>query len=1020
MPHYRHILWGFLFLLYLAAPSRASTPSFHHYGSQDGLINPNIFSIAQDSLGYLWLGTDKGMSRFDGSKFLNFNSDSLIRQRTVTNFLQYKGNFYAGAYKGQIAKVIYESSDRIRLEPLTRDLHFEISLVGKDSLLYSGGGNKHNLWSISLKTGQQKRLLTARSREKTLSLNRLYQRKNKDILLSSNKGLYKWDSNQLIPYYEQYLKDTKTIALHENEAGGLWVGSFGHLYYINPDGELHTYTENLPPDQYIHQILEDEQSNLWLSIVGLGLCKYYPESRRLEHTGKQLGIDNMTIHTFYKDHEKNIWIGTESNGIYCIYNSPFTHYTIKDELASNQITSLAYTKDNHLFIGTTYGLSVLDNYQIKQLAIPDQNDFYYIRKIHYFSDNKLYISAQNLEPLEEISHEYKTIPLVYSNLFYDFAIQANNKYVVMGIPLREKDLAVTRKSKRLKKFLQNGIHYLIYPDAPARSIHQLNDSLYLIGMDKGIRKQLLYPLTDPPETYLSNWPYHLPPLEKFVAESLGDQDVADILNSRINAIAPSTQQQRVWIATDKGLAYFENERWHTFSKNKQLPNNCNAVLEDTDGRVWIGTEEGLFCVVAERLYHWDVNKGMISNNINSLAYNEASAELAIGTVSGLSILNLKKTELINVEAPPPFFHLKNIQTPDSNYHVLPQSSISLPYTNAHIKVQFLALHYINPKEVSYQYQLFESGFTRQDTTSIWQDINSHELALSSLEPAAYTLKIRAKTPTSLWSNPKIIRFHIPRPFWQNPLFILLVAIASILLVALLAYLIIVRIRQRELEKRKTVAHISELKQQALSAMMNPHFIFNSLNSIQHYINKYEREAANDYLVKFARLIRSNMRLSEKTFITLAKELDHLRLYMELEKMRFGENLFTIVEVAPSIDLQKIQIPAMTLQPYVENAIWHGLVDKNKEGKVKIVIIPSNKTNFLEIQIEDNGIGIEKSKEMKFQESKHISQGMRITKERLQHLYLGENLEAGQVSIQELKDDNKQILGTRVTLLLPIF
>ncbi len=979
-------------LLLLPLCTFATTPAYYHYTTKNGLIHPNVFSIVQDSLGYLWFGTDNGMSRFDGNEFLNFNSDSLIRQKTITNFIQYKGQFYVGAYKGELSKIKHDSENNIYFEPLTSKYSFEITILGKDSLFYTGGGNKSGLFSISIKTGKVKRLFTNFLADNNIKINRLFKLQNQRIIAGTNKGFYTLEGDTILPYLGNYFADQQIAGIYQNKMGGLWIGGIGKLHYIDPSGQKTTYTQNIPPDKHIHQVLEDEQANIWLSIIGKGLCKYDPTTQQLEHIGKQIGIDKMTIHTLYLDHEKNVWVGTESDGVYCIYNSPFTHFTIKDQLPTNQITSLEYTATGELFIGTSNGLSVYKNQALEILKISEKNSVDYIRKVKAHPEKGIYVSTQNMEPLEQITKQYKDIPITFSDLGYDFCFEANDKFTIAGYHSFSTKFEESPRKKRYKK---QGIQYLAYLHLHLTSIEKLNDSLYLVGTKQGIRQLINKQLTTA------------------VSSSFADKKVEAILKSTVNDIYKGSNK-RIWIATNNGLAYYQNHKWHSFSYNHHIPQICHVIVEDAQQNLWIGTEDGLFCFNKEQLFNWSINNGLMSNDISALAYNASKNQLAVGTINGLSLLNLDKTELSIPQNPSTiYFHIKSIEVADTHYFTLPESKIELPYTNPKIKVQFAALHFTNPKDVRYQYQL-------NDDINQWQDINSNELSLSSLAPDDYTLKIRAKSPTSNWSAPKAISFNIPRPYWQNPFFILLAAIAIILLVIFLAYIIIQRIRKRELEKRKTVAHISELKQQALSAMMNPHFIFNSLNSIQHYINKYDKEDANDYLVRFARLIRSNMNLAEKTFIPLSEELKHLELYVSLEKMRFGTNLNYQIIIDPSIDPMKVQLPAMILQPYVENAIWHGLTDKTKEGKVLLKIGKAAKKDFLEIQIEDNGIGIEKSKELKGEKNKHVSQGMRITKDRIQHLYLAENKEAGQVNIQEMKDEQLNILGTSVSILLPIF
>lgn len=153
--------------------------------------------------------------------------------------------------------------------------------------------------------------------------------------------------------------------------------------------------------------------------------------------------------------------------------------------------------------------------------------------------------------------------------------------------------------------------------------------------------------------------------------------------------------------------------------------------------------------------------------------------------------------------------------------------------------------------------------------------------------------------------------------------------------------------------------ITKLEQLAQKAMMNPHFIFNVINSIQHYINEGDKDLANFYLADFAKLIRLCSRFSGKRLISLLEELEYLNIYLNFEKLRFGDKLTYNIEVDEEIIKEKTQIAVMLIQPFLENAIWHGILPTGKKGILKLIINKSTE-GFLRIEIVDDGIGIDKS------------------------------------------------------------
>jgi LytS/YehU family sensor histidine kinase len=209
----------------------------------------------------------------------------------------------------------------------------------------------------------------------------------------------------------------------------------------------------------------------------------------------------------------------------------------------------------------------------------------------------------------------------------------------------------------------------------------------------------------------------------------------------------------------------------------------------------------------------------------------------------------------------------------------------------------------------------------------------------------------------------------------------------------------------------------QLEQQALNANMNRHFIFNALNSIQYYINRQDRQAANRYLTSFAKLIRRNLDASQTDTTTLAEELERLELYLVLEHMRFKDKFRYEVKVDPSVDLQAIRIPAMMLQPYVENSIWHGILPTDRPGVVRILVEASAPGRVV-VEVVDDGIGVEHSRTRRSGEGDHISRGIEITKGRADVL---RRLDLTDIRIEgpeQLHGPQGEVLGTRVRIDLP--
>ncbi|WP_066756174.1 sensor histidine kinase [Crocinitomix algicola] len=315
--------------------------------------------------------------------------------------------------------------------------------------------------------------------------------------------------------------------------------------------------------------------------------------------------------------------------------------------------------------------------------------------------------------------------------------------------------------------------------------------------------------------------------------------------------------------------------------------------------------------------------------------------------------------------------------------------------------------------VSIQYML-EGFLNRWNTLGVKQ----HKIEFLSLSPGDYSLKIRAKNGTSL-STPLIYRFTIRAPFWQRWWFYLSIIVISIGVVSWLFYSKLKQERIRttqeiKLERSNRIATSAQLK--AIRAQMNPHFIFNAINSIQHLVLENEKIKSYDYLESFSSLVRMMLDFSEREFILLEEEVDFLKLYLELESLRFNENFNYTLSVEDS--LMTKTVPSLIVQPFIENAIKHGVLHKDGEKMIAVRFAKYDKDRIL-CEIEDNGVGREKVKEiMERRGSRHSSFATNAIKNRLKMLNEHIGID-GEFKIIDLYDEKGKAKGTCVKVLLPI-
>ena len=250
-----------------------------------------------------------------------------------------------------------------------------------------------------------------------------------------------------------------------------------------------------------------------------------------------------------------------------------------------------------------------------------------------------------------------------------------------------------------------------------------------------------------------------------------------------------------------------------------------------------------------------------------------------------------------------------------------------------------------------------------------------------------------------------------RVYFYN-LFIILLTVAGWVLIYFLVHYV-KSVRKEEQLKLQYKLQMTELEAKALRAQMNPHFVFNSMNSIKSLINKNENETAANYLTTFSKLIRTLFQNSDKREVSLYEELETCKLYTELEKMRFGNKVDFVFDIDETIDIKDIKVPALIIQPIIENAIWHGLATKESGGKV--VISVNEKNGAVECSIDDNGIGRVLSKNYKHEyESTHQSKGISLTQSRLElDKLLNEREDA--IYIVDKEDEDGKPEGTKVII-----
>ena len=345
----------------------------------------------------------------------------------------------------------------------------------------------------------------------------------------------------------------------------------------------------------------------------------------------------------------------------------------------------------------------------------------------------------------------------------------------------------------------------------------------------------------------------------------------------------------------------------------------------------------------------------------------------------------------------------------SKWYGLPENLV-LAYNNNYLTFQFVGITLQSPKQVKYKFKL--EGLDKG-----WSALTSRsEATYGNLPHGKYTFKVKAMNSDGYWSDEFKYPFRIRPPWWHTwwayALFALLI---TGLIYALFRYRLNKVRMQHEIVLQQKKA--SELEMQALRAQMNPHFIFNSLNSIHLFILENNKRQASEYLSKFSRLIRLILQNSQEAFIPLERELEALELYLELESLRFDEKFEYKISVAEEVDTAVLKVPPLIIQPYAENAIWHGLMHKREKGHLAVEL--NVEDEILYCKITDDGIGRKQAGELKSKSaSLNKSMGMRITASRIAMLHQ-KNMNEVSISINDLVLANGDPGGTEVIIKIPL-
>ncbi|MBP9152087.1 MAG: histidine kinase, partial [Flavobacteriales bacterium] len=436
-------------------------------------------------------------------------------------------------------------------------------------------------------------------------------------------------------------------------------------------------------------------------------------------------------------------------------------------------------------------------------------------------------------------------------------------------------------------------------------------------------------------------------------------------NASVRSMAASETELFVLLSNALLIHDLKSENWERIGQSEGLPSTDLKDVAIDKERVWIATFNGLYSIPLQR------NERKI----------EPKVQLRMFRVNGQST---------PLKFPLKFSH-------DENDIEVVLRGIS---TKSRGHIQF-----------AYKLHGLMDDYELNDNGSV--------LHFRSLAPGNYELDVYALDVNGTPSDAHLkLKFSIKSPWYQTWPFIIL---SGLLLIAVVSTIFLLRIRYinqrntRQLEHSQLTEELRASQLTALRAQMNPHFMFNVLNSIQGLFTLGKTEKANEVLSRFSDLMRSILDVSDQNTITLDKEMELIGLYLELEAVRFGNDFQYQIELSDTIDPKKVQVPSLLIQPYVENAVKHGLLHRRGKKKLSVSIELDEAANALLIRIEDNGVGREKAAELR--SKKHKSFANEASSSRLDLLNVENKLKIG-VEIIDLQNDTGEATGTVVFLRIP--
>ena len=1002
----------------------------------DGLPNLYFKDYLQDKNGFVWIATYDALVRFDGIELRGTVLDTGVITQIVAIAEDKKRNHLWVSCLDAIYRIdlISNKSEKIfyiHQDSIWKEGHLLSMLIDRNDRLWIGKDRDYMLIDLNNGTMTNGSLRLGKDNTRVAgNIYAMFQDPLNDELfwMGTDYGLVKYNkalsqSTNFIPpdqseqgflrliHHLYYSEALHSIVLSNDVRSGRPVD----YHYLVFDMLTETFTDKITFDSQwkTRGIFPKDEDHLWLS-TDQGVGVYQLSINEVDTIFSSELTNDNPVRIDFIDRGGRIWSNAKNAiNIYTSNDSPIEHYYYETNFpkAYHVCTELLVANQRiYMSVFAGDGIYTLDLQKKEWEVLIDRQ----------FDEPKLFMGT-SLESLQDgriLALANNESYIVGEDQLYPIRPGDQNLHFGEGLVDKEGFLWGLDSGKLMKMDLNSGqveefdqlSEGCMKQHRAFKPMMDVDHNLWFLGVCSGF---ILY-RSDQKQFVHSR---------KMSLDSRMDSYIVDV----------EVQKKRAYVITENGvLGVFKItesnlEILEIIDLLPLLPNHTAMVpscsVIDFEGILWILSDIGLLRfdptnhtiqVFGEEddIVLKDKELGVIVAEQMAIVDKQ---RIVYSTRKGIHIVNTQKLQT-EYTRPLPYissFLVNNVDYPADSSAALKKKYVLKPQEN-YLTFEFSAIDFDYPHLTQFAHKLM--GLDED-----WVVSQRRNVTYSNLPGGDYCLLLKARRGDGEWSPVSVIDIRILKRWYQAWIAKIL---AVVLLLGIVYWVYQSRIRLA-VEKQKIKSdyerNLAEVKMNALTAQMNPHFIFNSLNSIDYYIIKNDTLKASDYLNRFARLIRLILNHSRSNYITLRDDLEALKLYIEIESMRFNEKFDYVVEAGNNVDLDLIQIPPLLLQPYVENAIWHGLMHKSEKGCLKIKVELDETEQSIIVIIEDNGVGRQKAAEFKSKDVKHKerkSMGMAITQNKLEIINFLHNLNATS-EVEDIIDRRGEVAGTRVTLSIPI-